>query len=196
MEIEADVLRERENLRQQKIAERDRVPSAFRHESSLEIVQKLKDHIEGSNFKSIHCYISFRSEVETRDFIEAEIKSGILVVVPVVEELDGKQLLIHTEISGLDNLKKGSFGLEEPVERKLPSLESLDAVIVPLTAFDRHGTRLGYGKGFYDNFLRELPRSIKRIGIAFSTQEVEYILPLSHDEPLNTIITEREIINC
>jgi 5-formyltetrahydrofolate cyclo-ligase len=186
----------RETLRQQKIAERDRMPPDIRHESSVEIARKLTAYIEDRNFKFIHCYISFRSEVETRDFIEAEIKSGVRVVVPIVEELDGKQLLIHTEISGLTNLKKGTFGLDEPVERMQLSLESLNAVIVPLTAFDRRGNRLGYGNGFYDKFLRELPKSVVRIGIAFSTQETENIHSLPHDEPLDIIVTEREIINC
>ena len=196
MESEADVFESRENLRRQKIAERDRITPDIRHESSTEIARKLNAYIQTKNFKFINCYISFRSEVETRDFIEAEIKMGIRVVVPVVEELDGKKLLIHTEISGLTNLKKGMFGLEEPVERKPSSLQSLDAVIVPLAAFDRRGNRLGYGKGFYDKFLRELPKSIERIGIAFSTQEFEHIPSLPHDEPLDLIVTEREVINC
>jgi len=194
MEIDDVVFEVRESLRQEKIAERGRIPPELRHELSIEIVRKLKEHIHRKNFKFIHCYISFRSEVETRDLIEDEIKSGIRVVVPVVEQLDGKSLLIHTEISGLDNLKKGTFGLDEPVERRLSSLESLDAVILPLAAFDRRGTRLGYGKGFYDKFLHELPKSVERIGLAFSIQELENIPQLPHDESLDTIITEREVI--
>jgi 5-formyltetrahydrofolate cyclo-ligase len=196
METEAGDFGTREMNRQQKIAERDRMTPDIRHESSLTIAEKLTGFIEARNFKFIHCYISFRSEVETRDFIEAEIKSGTRVVVPIVEELDGKQFLIHSEISGLTNLKKGTFGLDEPVERTPSSLESLDAVIVPITAFDRRGTRLGYGKGFYDKFLRELPKSVVRIGLAFSGQEVESIPKFPHDESLDIIVTEREIINC
>ena len=108
--------------------------------------------------------------------------------------MDGQQFLAHTEIKGLTALRRGAFGLDEPVERTPSTLESLDAVIIPIAAFDRRGTRLGYGKGFYDRFLHDLPRSIPRIGLAFAVQEVASIPDLPHDEPLDYVITEREII--
>jgi 5-formyltetrahydrofolate cyclo-ligase len=104
-------------------------------------------------------------------------------------------VLVHTEIKELSNLADGSFGLQEPVERIPASLNILDAVIVPLVAFDRHGARLGYGMGFYDAFLHELPRSVERIGLAFSIQEMNHIPVFPHDEPLDTIVTEQEIIH-
>src|ERR1017187_4042395 len=181
----SQVFAERANIRRQKSAERDAMPAHLRHESSVEIVRKLLRHIDEQHFKFIHCYISFRSEVETREFIETEIKSGIRVVVPVVEQKDFNPFLIHTEIRGLTNIKKGMFGLEEPIEQTPTSLEALDAVIVPIVAFDRSGMRLGYGKGFYDRFLGELPKSVERIGIAFSAQEFEHIPKLPHDELLD-----------
>lgn len=122
------------------------------------------------------------------------------MIVPVVEH-NGKaehvqtDRLVHTEIRAITGLTKGRFGLEEPIEREPSSLDALDAVIVPIAAFDRRGTRLGYGKGFYDVFLRELPRSVERIGLAFSAQQVDHIPALPHDEPLDRIVTEHEIIH-
>jgi 5-formyltetrahydrofolate cyclo-ligase len=91
-------------------------------------------------------------------------------------------------------LQTGAFGLDEPIARDAADLAGLDAVIVPMVAFDRQGSRLGYGKGFYDAFLRELPRETKRIGLAFAVQEVPHIPVLSHDEPIGRIITESEDI--
>ncbi len=184
----------RRQLRVESLTLRDRISTEERHEISERIIAILEPYLTVRQAKFIHCYISFRSEVETRSFIERSLERGIRVVVPVVEMLDGKELLVHTEIRGLTELKKGRFGLEEPIERSPSSLENLDAVLIPLAAFDRNGTRLGYGKGFYDEFLSQLPRSVERIGLAFASQEVNNIPAEPHDEPLDTVVTEREII--
>ncbi|MFI5202567.1 MAG: 5-formyltetrahydrofolate cyclo-ligase [Candidatus Kapaibacterium sp.] len=195
-----DVQEVRRELRARAMAAREELAPEIRHQFSAEIIERLKPYLTGKKCQALHCYISFRSEVETRVFIEGIIHEGMRVIVPVVEyageaEEAEADRLVHTEIRGLTGLAKGRFGLEEPVEREPSSLEALDAVIVPIVAFDRRGTRLGYGKGFYDVFLRELPRSIERIGLAFSAQEVDHIPRLPHDEPLDTIITEHEIIH-
>jgi 5-formyltetrahydrofolate cyclo-ligase len=207
-----DIIRARQQLRIDTLARRDRMPNSERKDFNQIIIDRLKSEIETGYKRGLpsgirtpesgprdpltflHCYISFRSEVETRAFIEETLARGVRIVVPVVEELDGKQFLVHTEIKGLSELRQGAFGLEEPTERIPSSLESLGAVIVPIAAFDRSGTRLGYGKGFYDRFLHGLPQSVLRIGLAFSAQEVAHIPILPHDERLDCIITEREII--
>jgi 5-formyltetrahydrofolate cyclo-ligase len=197
--IPEDIPEIRRELRQTVLAIRETLDSDFRHRSSVEIAERLMRYLAENQYRVLHCYISFRSEVETRAFIENALLDGIRMIVPVVEQAvehaDRKERLVHTEIRGISGLAKGRFGLEEPVEREPSSLESLDRVIVPIVAFDRRGTRLGYGKGFYDVFLRELPRSVERIGLAFSAQEVDHIPRLAHDEPLDTIITELEIIH-
>jgi 5-formyltetrahydrofolate cyclo-ligase len=175
--------------------ERDALSPDERHRLSTEIVNRLRGYLFEKKYQSIHCYISFRSEVETREFIEHALQERMRITVPIVEQIDGKKVLAHTEVSKVSGLADGHFGLQESVERTPASLLSLDAVIVPLVAFDRRGTRLGYGMGFYDTFLHELPRTIERIGFAFSLQEINHIPSLPHDEPLDTIITEKEIIH-
>src|SRR5665213_531262 len=195
-----DIQNVRRPLRARAITTREALAPEVRHDSSVEIIEQLKKYLAGKKCRVLHCYISFRSEVETREFIEGAIREGMRVIGPVVEQSGEVEQVQNerrapTEIRGITGLAKGRFGLEEPVEREPASLESLDAVIVPIVAFDRRGTRLGYGKGFYDVFLRELPRSVERIGLAFSAQEVDHIPALPHDEPLDTIITEREIIH-
>jgi 5-formyltetrahydrofolate cyclo-ligase len=186
----------RQTLRQTALAERDALPPDLRHRLSMEIMERLRSHLANKTYRFLHCYISFRSEAETREFIETMLTlEGVRVVVPVVEQMDEREFLVHTEIRGLKEMRKGRFGLEEPVERSPSSLEALDAVIMPVAAFDRGGGRLGYGKGFYDKFLRELPREVERIGLAFAMQEVVSIPLLPHDESLDIIITEREIIH-
>ena len=65
-------------------------------------------------------------------------------------------------------------------------------VLVPLAAFDRHGGRIGYGKGFYDRALAGLRQigAVTAIGIAFSVQECDDIPVDAHDQPLDAVVTE------
>ena len=71
--------------------------------------------------------------------------------------------------------------------------EEIEAVLVPAVAFDGRGYRIGYGGGYYDRFLPEVPQAA-RIGAAFSCQVVAEIPADSHDVPADRIVTEREII--
>jgi 5-formyltetrahydrofolate cyclo-ligase len=91
-------------------------------------------------------------------------------------------------------LVKGPFGLSEPAADK-PALDP-DVVFAPLAAFDRRGGRLGYGGGIYDATLREL-RANKRViavGLAYSTQEAAEVPSEAHDQKLDFVVTEREVV--
>jgi len=93
---------------------------------------------------------------------------------------------------------KGTFGIEEPVSGSDWADEESPAILLcPLVGFDRAGNRLGMGKGCFDRWLETHQHRITEIiGLAFSCQEVAAIPSEPHDIPLNTIITEKEIISC
>ena len=65
-------------------------------------------------------------------------------------------------------------------------------MVVPLVAFNRKKYRVGYGKGFYDKYLKDFQGTT--IGLAFSFQEVDEDFEDEYDIPLDYIITEKEII--
>jgi 5-formyltetrahydrofolate cyclo-ligase len=68
--------------------------------------------------------------------------------------------------------------------------EKFDFILVPVLAFDKHNYRLGWGSGFYDQFLAEQPQSLKT-GICFANGFVAGDLPHElHDIPLDKIVTE------
>lgn len=95
-----------------------------------------------------------------------------------------------------DTLEKGFGNIREP-SLDAPILVP-DAVIVPLSAFDRHGFRIGYGQGHYDRTLGELARNRRpfTIGYAFALQEVRRAPRDLHDVPLDMVVTEAEAIRC
>lgn len=69
-------------------------------------------------------------------------------------------------------------------------------LIVPLLAFDRHGYRLGYGGGFYDRTLEALRAGggAFAIGFGYAAQEMDSLPIEPTDQPLDLIVTERDII--
>ena len=73
-----------------------------------------------------------------------------------------------------------------------------DLLFVPLAAFDRRGHRIGYGAGFYDRTLAALrtEREVATIGLAYAAQEVLFVPNDDHDEPLDMVVTEKDVILC
>lgn len=88
----------------------------------------------------------------------------------------------------------GAFGIQQPHGGARVLVP--DVLIVPMTAFDRNGHRLGQGGGFYDRTLKLLRRCkpILAVGLAYAAQEVDSLAVEVHDELLDWIVTEREAI--
>ena len=68
-----------------------------------------------------------------------------------------------------------------------------DIILVPLLAFDSKKVRLGYGKGFYDRYLKK-NKKILTVGIAFSFQRHHKLPTNNNDIKLDYILTEKGII--
>jgi len=89
-------------------------------------------------------------------------------------------------------LQINKFGILEPIDTKKSIIP--DIMLVPLLAFDKFNNRLGYGKGYYDNYLNKylkIKKNILRIGIAFSFQKYKKLPSHKNDVKLNYILTEK-----
>ena len=90
-------------------------------------------------------------------------------------------------------LKVNKYGIPEPdVKNKIYP----DILLIPLVAFDKNLNRLGYGGGYYDRFIEKLSRkkNIIKIGLALSCQKIKKIPINKHDQKLDFIITNEDII--
>ena len=89
-------------------------------------------------------------------------------------------------------LKQTHFGVQifEP-ECNLPEVVPA-LILVPGLAFDRSGGRIGKGKGFYDNYLRNYKGLT--IGITFNETLLDEIPTEEHDMSVEMVITDREVI--
>ena len=149
---------------------------------SRKIMQNLFSTERFKQAKVIGFYMATGSEVPTIEMIHETIKLGKKVAVPVTNED-----IEFCEFS--DDLVKGKFGILEPRER-IPLQP--DIVIVPGIAFGRCMHRLGYGKGYYDKYLKRT--HAHRMGICFDFQVFEELPRHEDDVPMNEIVTEERII--
>lgn len=144
--------------------------------------------------KTIMAYVDMPKEVKTDIIINTLLNMGKDVAVPVC--VPASYELIASKILSLDELKSGHYGILEPKKEYLRPMapDTFDVILVPGSAFDVYGNRIGHGKGYYDRFLSKVPQETLKIGLAFDFQILPR-LPVEHyDIPVNCIITERGII--
>ena len=92
-------------------------------------------------------------------------------------------------------MRANRFGIPEPRFRysELVPVWSLDLILMPLVAWDRHGNRLGMGGGFYDRTLADMDRRPLRprlAGVAYRFQEVPRLESRWWDVPLDGVLTD------
>ncbi len=190
-------------LRQEFLKKRNNLSRDEIKSKSEKIEKKLFALPEFQRAKTVMFYVSFRSEVKTEKMIRNALNLKKRIAVPVV---DGEKIVV-SEIKNLkEELIEGSFGIREPKKefRRRMNQKKIDLVVVPGVVFDKRGGRLGYGRGYYDRFLRS--KSIRSrmnrshqcalIGFAFDLQIARKIPLVEKDMKVDKIVTENRIINC
>ncbi len=131
-------------------------------------------------------YHALPDEVDTASLLSNALLMGKRVLLPRVVG-DELELRIYTP----DTLQQGAFGIMEPMGEVFPpsAYPAIDLAIVPGVAFDRHASRLGRGKGYYDRLLPLLPNAYK-IGLCFSFQLLDYVPCEEHDIRMNEVVEE------
>jgi len=136
--------------------------------------------------KRVMFYIAMPGEVDTREMIATAKRLGKIICVPVC--VKNRASLRPAILDSHAHLKKGPYGVAEPVISKFIRPEDLDLVITPGVAFDKKGNRLGRGKGYYDRFLSKIPQDTPAIGLAFSLQILPAVPITSHDVSVKKVL--------
>jgi 5-formyltetrahydrofolate cyclo-ligase len=164
-------------------------------EKSNKIKIRLFEIDEFKQASTILFYVSYDNEVYTHDMIKECISDEKNVIVPISDK-ENRRLILSKLINWV-NLEIGSYGILEPRKDKIEefSIDNVDLVIVPGIGFDESGHRIGHGKGYYDELLKNSTKA-SHIGLAFETQIVKKIPTEAHDLPVYKIITEKRVIDC
>jgi 5-formyltetrahydrofolate cyclo-ligase len=143
---------------------------------------------------TIMTYLSYGSEVITDFIVKSAIGEGKNVAVPVIKN-PGDLYMQSVRIIRLEDADQLVYGIRQPEVNldDVVSKDSIDVVLIPGLAFDLSGHRLGYGKGYYDRWLKDVPVS-KIVGLAYDFQITDKLPIEKHDLPIGTIVTEQRII--
>ena len=181
-------------LRAQALARRGETPveaaaayAAHLATEGLVLVMRLRPGI-------VAAYFPLSGEPSTLPLLEKLANAGVKTALPVTGRR-GTPLTFRLWRPGEPTIQ-GKMAIEEP----LPAapIAAPDLLFVPLAAFDRAGHRIGYGAGFYDRTLAGLraKKPICAVGVAYASQEFPKIPHEEHDESLDYVLTERELIEC
>jgi 5-formyltetrahydrofolate cyclo-ligase len=165
---------------------RENLDAQSRVSGSAAIRSKLFQLPQLASAGIIFCFISNGSEVSTHEVIDRLLAMGKTVLVPKI--LPGQPMRAVT-FRGWDSLAPGVLGIPAPVDT-VAYAGRVDVVITPGLGFTATGTRLGYGRGYYDRWFTTHEHGL-RVAIAFECQ-LEAVLPAdAKDIPVHILITEQ-----
>ncbi len=180
------------------MARKNRIAQKNKDEVSLTICKKFMELPAYASAKTVMWYVDAGSETRTRHMLPTALTHGKRVVVPwCVVETNELELFL---LEDMEELIAGAYKILEPRPelRELPNKkvkpEELDLVMVPGTAFDTHGGRMGQGKGYYDRLLAHARADAPLVGIAFDCQVFDEIPVAEHDVFMDMVLTESRSI--
>ena len=181
-----------------KMARANRVAQKNKDALSLDICRKFTELPAYAVAKTVMWYVDAGSEVRTRHTLPEALTHGKRVVVPwCVVETNELELFWLEDMS---ELVEGAYKILEPKEelRGLPQKkvqpDELDLVMVPGTAFDQRGGRMGQGKGYYDRLLSHARPDAPLVALSFDCQIFEEIPVAAHDVFMDLVLTETRTI--
>ncbi|MCL2497403.1 MAG: 5-formyltetrahydrofolate cyclo-ligase [Symbiobacteriaceae bacterium] len=179
-------------LRQDIIQKRLALSPAEHQFGSAAICCRIRQLTIWQQAQGVLFFLPFRQEVAIEELMEQAWHESKRVYAPrcLPQSLE----LRISQLQSWDQLESGTWGIREPL-LTLPEakLTEIDLVLVPGAVFDVQGGRLGYGAGYYDRFLRQVPGAVK-LAPHFSWQLTERLPQEEHDIPMDILVNENVTI--
>ena len=185
-------------IRKEAIKKRDNLNAEYRKEESKKVLSQLYETRCYKKADIVFSYASFNSELETIELNNRVLEDKKELYLPKTIVKDKKIVFYKIEDLKKD-LKVGYQGILEPdIEKDLKFIEQEELlrqtknilIVMPGTAFDRKGFRMGYGGGYYDRFLEKINKeNIKTIMLAFKEQFIEDTYSKEYDIKPDKILT-------
>ncbi len=166
--------------------------SEIERKSDLICNNFLNTFVDNNLKKTYFIYKSFSSEVKTGDIIDYLLNNGHTVLIPKC--LPDCNLMNAVKLNTADTFSKNIYGIDE--NNSIGDFRhEIDVIVLPGLVFDRRGNRIGYGKGYYDNFINSLKNKPELVALSFKEQISDIEIPSdNNDVKCNFIVTEDEII--
>lgn len=162
---------------------RKNIASGFLNEK---IINNLINFELYKNAKNVLCYYSKGDEISTVKLFGDKSKNWYL------PRVNGDDLLICPYEE--NNLSLNKYKILEPCNSPIRDLSIIDFIIVPAICADKYGYRLGYGKGYYDRFLKKVNHNVVKVILAYSELLFDTVFPEKFDVKCDYTVTENSII--
>lgn len=180
-------------------ARRARLPRSTQRDAAAAVAARARRLDELTTARRIGAYVPVRGELDPWPIIVAARRRGSRVHLPIADADRPEHGLAWGPYDEGAVLAPGAFGIPRPSGDEQVGPAALDAVLVPLVAFDRTGTRAGMGGGFYDRTFAfrlgpDAPTRPFLVGLAYHWQQVELLDPEPWDVPLDAVVTDRAVL--
>jgi 5-formyltetrahydrofolate cyclo-ligase len=170
------------------------IPSEQRDERSRKACQNLVSTKPFQEASTVMLFLSLPHEVDTSEAILHAWQLGKIVAVPKISW--EQRHMIPVKINSLETgFSTGVSGMRNPLAGAPVPFGEIDLVVTPGLGFDRKGNRLGRGGSYYDRFFANTELKATRCGLALAEQLVEAIPVVDHDEPIDLLVTDKEILH-
>ena len=141
----------------------------------------------------VHCFqpLLSKNEVNTNLFIDYFHAKKTKVFVPKVIGNN----LISVPFASDTALVKNVWGILEPESQTDADISNYNFVIAPLLYADAKGNRVGYGKGFYDNFFSTINPDVIKVGVNFFEPNETVDDVWGNDIPLDYLVTPTDVLS-
>lgn len=151
----------------------------FKDQKDLMIINHLKSII--NDFNNIMIYYPISNEPNILNIMENNKNYYLPYCI-------NKDIEVRKIVS-LDDLEKDEANV---LSSKVKTNDMIEVVIVPAVAMNRQFFRLGYGKGYYDRFLKY--KNVLKIAVVYNDFLIDEQYQDEWDVCFDYIVTEKEII--
>ncbi len=182
---------DKKSIRAQIAGRRAAIDEAERTRQSEQVAQVLSTLPEIQSAKIIGLYCAARGEMSCQPLADALVALDCVIVYPRVIDTHARTMEFAIAESAAA-FRPGPYGIPEPRGVSVdPTL--IDVLVLPGLGFDTQGGRLGYGAGYYDRLMPQMPQAL-RIGIGFDEQIVLTLPVQDHDIFMDMVITSQGIV--
>jgi 5-formyltetrahydrofolate cyclo-ligase len=184
----------KKELRTKYNALRQNLSEATIEDLSLQIANQII-HLDIWQHSFYHLFLP----IETKKEVNTEYILQVLAgkdknIVLSVSDFSTREMT-HFLLTDATKIKKNKYNIPEPVDGLEVPVSKINVVFVPLLAFDEKGNRVGYGKGFYDQFLSKCQTETIKIGLSFFESETLILDTLTTDIQLDYCVTPTKVYN-
>jgi 5-formyltetrahydrofolate cyclo-ligase len=152
------------------------------------LASQLNALVAETGAKTVAAYLPFGTEPDIGGFLEEATDADFELIMPVSLRDGSLEWVVFSGAKA-----PGIFGFDEPVGEPA-QLTSADLILVPASAADQTGARLGKGKGFYDRALADLSSGAKTAAIVYDQELLERVPTEPHDRPVDFVVTPERTV--